>query len=280
MPDEAQETSVSSVSAIAVGQEAIGRTEIRREILSPEPLQRFALSVGAHPAVVDHAPPLGHWAFFLPATEDSAIDLDGHAKRGDFLPAIPLARRMFAGSTIEFSGPLLLGREAQLTSRVTAVSYKRGRSGELAFVEIDRTIQQEGSIRVSEQQQFVYRELGPTIEMPVGTAPLPKGETWQPNEANLFRFSAATFNSHRIHYDLPYARSVEGYPALVVHGPFTATKLAGLAQREGNLARFSFRAMAPLFLGQPIALRTTGKGAVEAVRCDGVVAMRAKFVTA
>jgi 3-methylfumaryl-CoA hydratase len=133
--------------------------------------------------------------------------------------------------------------------------------------------------RVSEIQTFVYREDGaPTL------APLPEpdaeiGEVWRPDEVNLFRFSAATFNSHRIHYDAPYAAEVEGYPGLVVHGPFTAAKLAAYAGRRGNLASFAFRAQSPLFVRQPVRLQADDDE-VRAIRCDGAVAMSAKVTFA
>ena len=258
-------------------QGAIGRTETRHETLEAEPLRRFALAAGADPTVEDSPPPLAHWAFFLPAPQDAEVGSDGHPRRGDFLPPVPLPRRMFAGSAIQFAAPLVLGSAATLVSRITEVSHKKGRSGDLVFVEVDRTIEQAGLARVHERQRFVYRGDGLPASLPVPAPDTPEGDVWQPDETNLFRFSAATFNSHRIHYDQPYARKVEGYPALVVHGPFTATKLAALALRGGPISRFAFRAMAPLFAGQPIYLRVASAGSVEAVRCDGVVAMQADF---
>ncbi len=258
----------------------IGRIERRHEVLSAETLRRFALATGAHSAVEDSPPPLAHWAFFVPDVRDADIGPDGHPRRGGFLPPIALPRRMFAASAMEFSAPLTLGDRATMVTRVADVSHKRGRSGDLVFVEVERAIKQNGVLCVRERQSFVYRDNGSAAAEPIPSAPLPQGERWQPDEVNLFRFSAATFNSHRIHYDLPYAREVEGYPALVVHGPFTATRLAQFAMRDGPLARFAFRAMAPLFLGQPIFLRSAGEGAAEAVRCDGTVAMRAEFTRA
>lgn len=259
---------------------AIGRTEETRERLGTEPLRRFALAIGLGPEVESPLPPLAHWAYFLPTATDRAIGPDGHPERGGFLPPVSLPRRMFAASAMEFPAPLDLGREAKLVAQIADVTHKRGRSGDLVFVEVDRTIEQDGRVRVREQQSFVYRGAGEAATLPEPSASPPSGEVWAPTAVNLFRFSAATFNGHRIHYDLPYAREVEGYPALVVHGPFTAARLAALAMRGGPLARFSFRAMAPLFLGQPIYLRQAGGQAVEAVRCDGAVAMRAEFARA
>jgi 3-methylfumaryl-CoA hydratase len=249
---------------------AIGRMEERSERLGTEQLRRFALAVDSDPAIERVAPPLFHWAFLLPSPDDDSIGVDGHSRRGGFLPDIGLPRRMFAASSMEFHSPLELEVNARLVSRIVDVSHKRGRSGDLVFVEVERTIEQDGAVRVRERQSFVYRGEGEPAALPEPLPAPPVGELWMPGAVNLFRFSAATFNGHRIHYDLPY----------VVHGPFTATKLAALAMREGPLARFSFRAMAPLFLGQPIYLRAAGDCAVEAIRCDGAVAMRAEFVRA
>ena len=140
------------------------------------------------------------------------------------------------------------------------------------FVEVERELSQAGDVKVRERQTYVYREDGGPTALPDPESEPIAGDVWQPDEVNLFRFSAATFNGHRIHYDRTYAREVEGYPALIVHGPFTAAKLAQLSSRAGPLGRFSFRAQAPLFLGQPIHLQSDAGGA-RAIRCDGKTAM-------
>ena len=255
---------------------AIGRERIEYQPLEKGALRRYALAVGLPD---ETAPvPLPHWAFFLPAPADAELGADGHPRKGGFLPAISLPRRMFASSRITFEGPIDTGHEGQLTTTIADVTHKSGRSGDLVFVEVDRTLVQEGRVRVRERQSYVYRGEGDGAPVPLPTPAdeVPEGEVWQPDEVNLFRFSAATFNSHRIHYDLPYTAGVEGYPALVVHGPFTAARLAGLANRDGALTSFSFWAMAPIFLGQPVYLRKTSETDVEAVRCDGATAMSAK----
>ena len=256
-------------------QKSVGRQLIEMQLLTKQNLRRFALAIGL-PGEEGH-PPLAHWAHFLPAPADAQIGEDGHPKRGGFLPAITLPRRVFAASTMTFEAPLETAEEARLTSTVAEITHKSGRSGDLVFVEVDRELWQDGVVRVRERQSYVYRGDGGPVPMPEPSAEPLEGERWQPNEVNLFRFSAATFNGHRIHYDLPYARDIEGYPALVVHGPFTAAKLALLAQRDGDLATFSFRAQAPLFLGQPIFLRRgAAAGDYLAVRADGATAMTAK----
>jgi len=257
-------------AALAEWQSAAGRSETRSERLEVESLRRFALAVDAD------MPPLAHWAFFLPRPGDAEIGEDGHPRRGGFLPAITLPRRMFAAADIRFESPLEIGAEAELVSHVAEVTHKSGRSGDLVFVEVDRVLSQSGSVRVRERQSYVYRNAGGAAALPESASTVPVGERWEPGPVNLFRFSAATFNSHRIHYDLPYAQGEEGYPALVIHGPFTAAKLAGLAARGGPLRRFGFRAQSPLFLGQPVFLERD-EGEVRAVRCDGVTAMTATF---
>ena len=262
------------MNGIEEWQAAVGREASETQILDPLALQRYARAVGLDDA--GDGVPLPHWAFFLPCPRDGEIGPDGHPKRGDFLPAITLPRRMFASAAMHFDGPLEMGCEAHLVSRVASVEQKTGHSGALVFAEVERVLEQGGVARVREKQTYVYRDWGAPVPLPDIADPLPDGELWEPDTVALFRFSAATFNGHRIHYDLPYTREVEGYPALIVHGPFTAAKLAKMAMREGELAAFSFRAMAPLFLGQPIALRRAGDDMFEAVRADGTVAMQAR----
>lgn len=262
-------------AALAEWQSAVGRTEVRHELCEFESLRRYALAIGASPSIETVLPPLAHWAFFLPGSRDDEIGPDGHPKRGGFLPAITLPRRMFAAADILFEAPLVLGGNAEMVSTIAEVTHKSGKSGNLVFVKVDRVITQGSVVRVRERQSYVYRDMGAPATMPVPAETAPDGEVWQPDAVNLFRFSAVTFNSHRIHYDLPYTQAEEGYPALVVHGPFTAAKLAGLAERDGPLARFAFRAQNPLFLGQAIHLQR-GEGEVRALRCDGATATTAK----
>jgi 3-methylfumaryl-CoA hydratase len=257
-------------------QAAVGREETSKQHLDAESLRRYALAVGSDGEVERVQPPLAHWAFFLPEPSDDMIGTDGHPRRGGFLPAITLPRRMFAASDITFGAPLLIGQKAEQTSRIVSVAPKSGRSGDLVFVEVERTIIQFDLMRISERQSYVYRGDGDPVALPDPADPSPEGEVWFPEEVNLFRFSAATFNGHRIHYDRPYATDVEGYPSLVVHGPFTAARLTEFAARTGELASFSFRAQSPLFLGQPIRLQRIGDDEVRAIRCDGATAMAAK----
>jgi 3-methylfumaryl-CoA hydratase len=260
----------------------IGRREVRRQLIEAESLRRFAAAVGAPLDVERDPPPLAHWAFFNDIAAESELGEDGHPKRGGFMPPVALPRRMFAGAQTRFAGPLTLGVEAELEAVIVDVRHRSGRSGELVLVEVDRSISQAGRVRVEERQTIVYREAGEATA-PVAAAPdIRQGgdEVWVPDSVQLFRYSAATFNAHRIHHDLAYAREVEGYPGLVVHGPLTAAKLCGLARRLAGspLTGFGFRALAPLFEDQPVLLRPgEAPGSVTAVRCDGAIAMSAAY---
>lgn len=260
----------------------IGRSEVRRQLLDVETLRRFAAATGADMDVERAPPPLGHWAYFLDVVPPGDLGPDGHPKRGRLLPPVTLPRRMFASASIVFSEPLALGREAELTLTVADVKHRSGRTGDLVFVEVDRLLTQDGRERLTERQTIVYRGVGDPTP-PVQPKPQPQRageEIWTPGPTDLFRFSAVTFNSHRIHYDQAYVRDEEGYPGLVVHGPFTAVKLAALAARARPgqaLRRFAFRANAPLFVGQPVQLApAAAPGEVEAIRCDGTLAMSAQ----
>jgi 3-methylfumaryl-CoA hydratase len=183
-----------------------------------------------------------------------------------------------------FESPLVLDAPAELSLSVAEIRHRSGKTGDLVFVEIDRRLSQDGVACLTERQTVVYRGLGATVPTVEPTAPPRRHdvEVWDPGPVDLFRFSAVTFNAHRIHYDLSYATGEEGYPGLVVHGPFTAAKLFALARaRAGKpLKSFSFRAVAPLFAGQPVYLGPgEADGDVQAQRCDGIVAMTAHAET-
>ncbi len=258
---------------------AVGRTQVQEARLSTEPLRRFALAIGLDPDGGSPPPVLSHWAYFLETGPDGDLGEDGHPRRGAFLPAISLPRRMFAGADIRLHQPLDLEQTARMTLTIADVAHKRGRGGDLVFVEVERRLEQGGQLKVEERRSLVYRGFDPVgAPLPAPSPTSIEGELWAPSSTHLFRFSAATFNSHRIHYDAAYAAKVEGYPALVVHGPFAAARLAQFAQGRGPLSRFSFKSTAPLFVGQPIRLRFAGPQSVEAVRCDGAVATRAEVV--
>lgn len=266
----------------------IGRTELVEDLIgeaqagaAAATLDLITLPLGAGAAL----PPLWHWFYFLPRAPQATLSIDGHPQRGGFMPPISLPRRMFAGSRLRFLRPLLIGQPARREGEIRAISQKTGRSGTLAFVTVAYRYLQHGELCIEEEQEIVYREPGAPVAAPVPIElPLAPAEAWTrtvtPDPRLLFRFSALTFNAHRIHYDRPYAINEEGYPGLVVHGPLTAVLLLELVRQHSQrpISSFSFRGMAPLFDLQPfrlVALPDGDEVALEAHGPDGAVAMRA-----
>lgn len=262
----------------------IGRRAEETDLISESIAGRYAAALDATcPRPGDALPPLWHWGFFLPNTATAELGPDGHPPRGGFMPLVRLPRRMFAGADVRFLAPLIVGRPAMRIAEIVSVEQRHGKSGALVFVRVKALVSQEGTRCIEETQIIVYRGAGAAVP-PVTPARMPQPspkqavEDWLPDRVELFRFSAVTFNAHRIHYDLPYATDIEGYPDLVVHGPLTATRLCGFAQRiiGRPLAHFSFRGEAPLFVAQPVRLvaELTEAGCeVWAQRCDGLRAM-------
>ncbi|MGE4322452.1 MAG: hypothetical protein AB7E60_05425 [Sphingobium sp.] len=234
------------------------------DIVTPDKLARFRATIDApvQSGAADDVPQAFHWCLCLPDTPTGNLGVDGHPPKGGFLPPIPLPRRMWAASDVTFLSLITPAAAIERTSTVASVTEKSGKSGTLFFVEVDHLTLSDGTPAVRERQSIVYRAA--TTER----APLPPvadvdlaGWDWTrsltPDTAMLFRYSAMTFNTHRIHYDLPYAREEELYPGLVVHGPLMATLLVDhCARRFGPdaLARFSYRALSPAFAGQPLHL--------------------------
>lgn len=230
-------------------------------------------------------PPLWHWFYFLPKVPQGRLGPDGHPQRGGFMPPIDLPRRMFAGARLRFWRPLRIGWEAQRESLIREVTLKEGRSGRLAFVTVHHQIRQDDELCIEEEQDIVYREQGAPVPAPavIEWSPVPPGcwtRTIIPDPTQLFRFSALTFNAHRIHYDRPYAMDIEGYPGLIVHGPLTAMLLLDLVRGETDrpVSAFSFRGLGPLFDLAPFRLiATPGEAGVEleAQGPDGQITMKA-----
>jgi hydroxyacyl-ACP dehydratase HTD2-like protein with hotdog domain len=200
--------------------------------------------------VGDILPPLSHFAFFWDPVSEDYIGPDGHEKLGGLIPDMGLPIRMWAGGRLRFHGPFRTGVAAEKSSVLHGVTRKEGRSGKLAFATVRHDIKQRNALVLSEEQDIVYREAGAlTGAPPVETGEADERRALKLSAVTLFRYSAVTFNGHRIHYDADYCRA-EGYPGLVVHGPLLATALAGFAAETlGALQQFSFRATAPLFLG-------------------------------
>ncbi len=250
---------------MTVGYEAwIGREEESTERISASVASAMAatLDLDRAPGVGEALPPGWQWLFFNPVVRRSGLDVDGHPRRGGFLPPVDLARRMWAGSRTRYLAALPVEASATRRSRILSIENKSGKRGALTFVTVEHTISSNGTPCICEEQDIVYREATP----PGATAAAPAerhagvaqwSRSFQPDTPLLFRYSALTFNGHRIHYDQNYARSVEGYPDLVVHGPLMATLLQQLAVEHGGgrpLARFDFRGMTPVFVGRAFQL--------------------------
>lgn len=229
----------------------IGHTETVADRLDPSHTQRIAATLGEpHPGEGADLPWLWQWAFFMNPVGVEALGPDGHPERGGFLPEAAGRNRMWAGGRLSFHQPLKVGVEASRTSTVIAVKDKVGSTGALRFVTVQHEYRQAGELAISEQQDIVYRE--PSPPKLVGTQPEPEGQ-WReaitPSAERLFRYSAVTFNTHRIHYDYPYVTDTEGYPGLVVHGPMISTyMLAGLlhAHPERRVKEYAYRGLRPL----------------------------------
>jgi 3-methylfumaryl-CoA hydratase len=214
-------------------------------------------------------PPLWHWLYFLPLHRQSEIGADGHAKRGGFLPPVPLPRRMWAGSQFEFRAPLRVGDRAERRSTIADVTVKEGRSGKLVFVKVRHEIRVNGAAEPAlvEFHDIVYRDAKRPGDVEPPPLPAPQGAAWQreivPDDVLLFRYSALTFNGHRIHYDRRYVTEVEGYPGLIVHGPLIATLLMDLLRRQlpdAPVAGFRFKAVRPTFDLYPFRVNGTREG--------------------
>jgi len=248
----------------------IGREELRQDRIDESAVARWLATLDRKAPADGSVPQAYHWCLCVPGAPTAALGTDGHPLRDEspvsFLPPVPLPRRMWAASKVAFLAPLRPGQVITRNSRVVSVTEKRGGSGLLVFAEVAHQTSAGGALAVREQQTIVFREAAPAGTIP---APPPLGDGlfdpsgWDahrvllPSQPLLFRYSALTFNSHRIHYDLPYATQEEGYRGLVVHGPLTATLLLDLAQRhfgDNALTHFDFRGTSPAIAGEKMHL--------------------------
>jgi 3-methylfumaryl-CoA hydratase len=237
----------------------VGRSETAHETLVPTPLLALAATLDRPAPPVEtgaELPPLWHWLYFLPRPRAGELGPDGHPRRGDFLPPVPLPRRMWAGSRLEFRAPLRVSDRVTRVSTIDEITAKEGRSGPLVFVKVRHELRCNGAAEAAlvEHHDIVYRAARRADELPLQPQAAPVAALWQrqivPDPVLLFRYSALTFNGHRIHYDRSYATGVEGYPGLVVHGPLLATLLLDLLDRHAGgarLAGFAFKAVRPTF---------------------------------
>ena len=278
-------------------QDYIGRTVHSADFVSSHLLERLAATLDDAPANTDFLPPLWHWLLFQEWASPTQLGMDGHPKRGGFLPPLPeLTRRVWGGGRVEFGVPPRVGERIVRTSVIQRIDEKIGKSGRLVVVTIRHELVGGSGLCVREEQDLVYRETDTTSAAVVGaaaqvgaaaaaitcpTAP-PGAFSTQvlPDPVLLFRFSALTGNAHRIHYDLPYARQQESYPGLVVHGPLQAIWLIDRLQQElaSVPALFEYRAHRPAIAGRPLRLEGWREGPLVRLRtvdADGALCMSA-----
>jgi 3-methylfumaryl-CoA hydratase len=249
----------------------LGRSEEARDVVTAGPLDRWSATLDRDDPPHkdgDVVPPLGHWLFFLPHARQSEIGPDGHPERGGFLPPVHhLPRRMWAGSRVTFPGDIRVGDAIVRRSTIVSIREKAGKASALVFVTVRHEIGRDGAPpAIVDEHDIVYRglEAAPAGAKPETVAAGAWRRTLVPDAVQLFRYSALTFNGHRIHYDRDYVTTVEGYPGLVVHGPLTATLLVDLVRRKAPGARvdaFSFRAASPLFDGREMSVNADPPGA-------------------
>jgi 3-methylfumaryl-CoA hydratase len=235
----------------------IGRQESRIDHITATPVAALSATLDRDdppPAPGTELPPLWHWIYFWTVVPASEVGADGHPQRGGFLPPVPLPRRMWAGGRLEFLQPLRVGEALTRTSTIKDVTIKQGRSGTLVFVCVRHEFGNAQGLALAEEHDIVYRDAPqPGTPTPEPT-PAPRDEQFSreivPDPVLLFRYSALTFNGHRIHYDRSYVTEVEGYPGLIVHGPLIATLLMDLLRRhrpEAKVKHFAFKAVRPTF---------------------------------
>jgi 3-methylfumaryl-CoA hydratase len=250
----------------------IGRSETLHDVVNPTPLKALTATLDREVEAFTQGtalPLLWHWLYFLPLHRQSDLGPDGHARRGGFLPPVPLPRRMWAGSQFEFRAPVRVGDALTRTSTIADVTTKEGRSGPLVFVKVRHELRCNGQAApaIVEFHDIVYRGARQPGDVEPPPQAAPRDAPWQrcivPDEVLLFRYSALTFNGHRIHYDRRYVTEVEGYPGLIVHGPLIATLLMDLLRRQlphADVATFRFKAVRPTFDLHPFSVNGAAQG--------------------
>ena len=272
----------------------IGKTEIQEERSCEQPIHQYygLLNKQYRPREGEPMGPMCHYFFFKPKVSHDEIGPDGHPARGAFMPPVPLPRRMFAGSSIKYKKPLIIGERHKKVAVIEDITLKEGRSGVLVFCKVRHNFfGKDGDLALSELQNIVYREDPPkagsvkverAIEAPFKTVDCAFKKTITPDPVMLFRYSSSTLNTHRIHYDRKYALEVEGYPGLVVHGPLAASFLAELALEKNpgqSFRTFQFEARAPLYDTSPfqIAGKPTTNGIdLWSITPDNKISTKAK----
>jgi 3-methylfumaryl-CoA hydratase len=286
--------------ALRTFEEWLGRERVVEGRIDPEHARKLAATLDLEVDDVREGEPLPlgwHWAFLTEAEPRSALGPDGHARRGDFIPPIPRERRMWAGGSLRFLSQIRIGSVARRRSTIRSIEHKQGRAGPLSFVTVRHRISDSGGVVIEEDQDLVYLDRARGEVRAPGAAAERSArpgrelvDRFEPDEVTLFRFSALTFNGHRIHYDRAYARDVEGYPDLVVHGPLVALLLLSAGLRAGGVDRgrvapstpllFQYRARRPAFLGEALELFAEPSDRPGALELEAAVAARGAVMTA
>ncbi len=253
----------SQTELSALLQQWLGRSETHSDTIATRIANAFAATLNLPQDFTEGSalPPLWHWLYFWTVCQQQQVGADGHPQRGGFLPPVPLPRRMWAGGRLRFDAPLPMGAQASRTSRILDVNVKQGKSGPLAFVTVAHELRVAQQLAIYEEHDIVYRDHPLPGAAAAAPAMAPTTASWSktmvPDPVLLFRYSALTFNGHRIHYDRRYVTEVEGYPGLIVHGPLIATLLLELVREQmpqAQVAAFSFRAVGPLFDSEPFSI--------------------------
>jgi 3-methylfumaryl-CoA hydratase len=250
----------------------LGRETLVEDVLSVRQAQLMAATLDVPQDALKAGaalPPLWHWIYFLEGLPPSQLGQDGHPARGGFLPPVPLANRMWAGGNVQFLVEIPLGAAVQKRSVIQSIDHKQGRSGELVFVTVLHQVLHQGQVAISEMHDIVYKDATPLGATSNGASnvatsmpPPLHSKLFSPTSTTLFRYSALTFNGHRIHYDVDYCREVEGYGNLVIHGPLSATVLAGFAQDIAgkSIKKFRYRGLQPSLIGAELTVNAAFEG--------------------
>lgn len=270
----------------------IGKKEISTDFVNSRPVEMMQALLNEEDKKLSLLPHLYHWFYFLPVIDAQELAEDGHPKKGNFLPPIPFPKRMWAGGRLQFLSRIHLNQKIHRESEILKVEFKHGQSGDMYFVTVKHSIFAEDILAIVEEHDIVYREATHQVQTQSSNAITTTTVESRPytykrqipiDSVSLFRYSAITFNGHRIHYDRPYATQVEGYPGLIVHGPLLATLLLHTFKKENTskeVTYFEFRAVSPVFDFNKFHIcgdiqKESGELWIE--KADGLVAMKAKI---
>ncbi len=239
----------------------VGNQQTRAEVIHQQSLYGFAALMDEEGPTSSIVPLGGHWMYFLPTDRQSNLAVDGHSYKGGFLPPVDLPRRMWAGGRLTFDRPIKAGDSIDKVSTIKSVAEKEGRTGKLVFVTVEHELKGSAGRYLQEEHDIVYREAAiegaPQKDPEMASTNMDWSQTITPDPVMLFRYSALTYNGHRIHYDRDYVMDVEGYPGLIVHGPLIGTLLMKLAFEKmagKSLKRFEFRNFNPVFDTAPFQI--------------------------